>query len=460
MVKFYSYFMLGAGLLLLGACKQVPTAGPLPELAPPANWQAPKSQNTPLSFNWLEDLGDSLLVELVEEALSNNADLRITAARVDQALAEAGIQRAARIPQANIGLQTDRQRTPSPTGYDYQSEYLLGINLSWELDLWGRLANESQAARILSTASIADFEAARLSLAAQVCKAWFNLKEAEAQMQLSRETNRSYRQQLKTLQARYDRGIGSSLELRQLRTEVASAGADLEARHRAAQAASRTLELLLGRYPGAELKTDPTLPQLNRPIPAGIPAEVIARRPDLQAAKARVQSAEKTARAQRKAWLPTISLTASSGTASGEFEALMENNFRVENVIGNLTAPIFQGGRIRANVQRADSLLLQAEAHYHNAALRAFLEIENALSAEYLLKKESNKRTLASKEAQAAESLAWDRYQNGTLEFINVLIAQRSAAQARSRQISIMNQRLQNRVDCHLALGGSFETQS
>lgn len=451
--------MLAAGLFVLVACKHVPKAGPLPELTPPENWQAQKSQDTPITFNWWAAFGDPLLVALVDEALAHNANLRTTAARVDQALAEAGISRAPRMPQANIGLQADRQRSRFQTGYTYQNDYQLGINLSWEIDLWGRLANESQAARALSTASIADYEAARLSLIAQVCKAWFNLKEAQAQMQLTRENHHSYRQQLQTLQARYDRGIGSSLELRQLRTEVASAGADLEARRRATQKASRTLELLLGRYPGAELKANPHLPKLNQPIPAGIPAEVVERRPDLKAAKARVQSAEKTARANRKAWLPSIGLTASTGTVSGEFEDLMENNLRVENILGNLTAPIFQGGRIRANVQSAASLLRQAEANYHNAALRAFLEVENALSAEYFLKKESKKRTLASDEAQAAENQAWERYQNGTLEFINLLIAQRSAAQARSLQLISMNQRLQNRIDCHLALGGSFESK-
>lgn len=455
----YSSFLMVCAALLLGACKRAPQVDPLPALAPPANWQAPNTLNTSPALNWLEALGDPLLQALVTEALAHNPDLRVAATRVDQALAEAGLSRAARLPLANAGLQAQRQRSGPPFGYDYLNQYQLGLNLSWELDLWGRLSNETKAARALSEASAAEYEAARLSLAAQVCKAWFNLKEAQAQRQLSRKTNQSYQQQLKTLEDRYERGLGNSLELRQLRAEAASAAADLELRRRTAQAASRTLEILLGRYPAAELKANQALPNLTEPIPAGIPAELLARRHDLQAAQARVQAAEKTVRAKRRAWLPALSLTASGGTASREFEDLLNTDYRVESIFGNLTLPLFQGGRIKADIQRAKSLLEQAEANYHNTALRAFLEVENALNAEFFLKKESQKLALASKEAQAAEQLAQARYEKGTLEFINVLITQRSASQTQSRYINIQNQRLQNRIDCHLSLGGSLESQ-
>jgi outer membrane protein TolC len=137
----------------------------------------------------------------------------------------------------------------------------------------------------------------------------------------------------------------------------------------------------------------------------------------------------------------------------------VDSSFKVGNILGNLTLPIFQGGRIKADVLRAKSLLTQAEATYHNTALRAFLEVENSLSAEGFLKSESQKLKLANRQAQAAEDLAWERYQNGTLDFINVLNTQRAAALARSRFLNIHNQRLQNRIDCLLALGGSFESQ-
>lgn len=457
MGKYHTCFILGAAILL-NACKQAPKTEPLPALAPPTQWQAPKSLTAAPSVNWLEDLGDPQLEALITEALTNNADLRRTAGRLDQALSEAGLSRAARMPNAGVGLQAQRQRTGPTFGYQYLNDYQLGINLSWELDLWGRLANETKAARAQVEASAADYEAARLSLAAQVSKSWFNLKEAHAQTQLSLKTTRSYRKNLETLETRYERGLGDSLELRQLRTEVANAEAELQNRRRATQLASRSLELLLGRYPAAELKTSRPLPELAKPVPAGLPTELLERRPDLQAAKARVQAAEKTTRAKRKVWLPSLSLTASGGTASSEFENLLDSDFRIGSILGKLTLPLFQGGRIRANVQRAESLLMQAEAAYHNAALQAFLEVENALSAEHFLKIESEKLKLANTEANAAESLAWERYQNGTLEFINVLISQRAAAQTRSRYINILNQRLQNRIDCHLALGGSFES--
>jgi NodT family efflux transporter outer membrane factor (OMF) lipoprotein len=455
----YSTCVVLIAAALLSACSHKPEKEAPLVLAPPAAWHTPKHATTPPSDPWLKDFNDPELEKLVAEALTNNPDLRTASARIGQALAEARLSGATRLPAADVGLLAQRQRTGPTSGYNYLNNYQLGLNLSWELDLWGRLANQIQAAKARTKASAADYEAARLSLAAQVSKAWFNLKEARAQSDLALKTARAYRKNLQTLKARYESGLGDSLELYQLRTEVANAEASLEARRRASQQAARTLELILGRYPAAELKSNTDLPTLKGSIPAGIPAEILERRPDLQAAKARVKAAEKTVSAKRKAWLPAISLTGSGGTASLQFEDLMDSSFKVGNILGNLTLPIFQGGRIKADVLRAKSLLTQAEATYHNTALRAFLEVENSLSAEGFLKSESQKLKLANRQAQAAEDLAWERYQNGTLDFINVLNTQRAAALARSRFLNIHNQRLQNRIDCLLALGGSFESQ-
>jgi outer membrane protein TolC len=269
---------------------------------------------------------------------------------------------------------------------------------------------------------------------------------------------RAYRNNLQTLEARFESGLSNRLELLQTRTELANADAAFKARQRLQEQATRALEILLGRYPMAELKTLSQLPELKDPIPAGLPAQLLERRPDLKAARERVLAAEQNVRASRKEWLPRLSLTSSIGTASSEFENLLARDFGVGNVIGNLTQPLFQGGRIRANVDRSKSLHEQAEANYQNIALRAFLEVENALASEYYLTQESRRLNQANNEAAAAEALAWERYQNGTLDFINVLNTQRAAASARSRHLGIQNQLLQNRVDCLLALGGSLKS--
>lgn len=447
--------------IFFSACAHREEATTLPIVELPANWSAKsikKANRTDLTNNWIASFKDKQLAALVDEALLANPTLQIAAARMVQALNESQIAGAERLPNAGAGFQAQRQRTNSTFGYNYLNNYNLNVNLSWEIDLWGRLGNKQKAARASAKASNNDYKAAQLSLAAQVTKAWFNLKEATGQTQQARKTMRSYQNNLQTLETRFETGLSTSLELLQTRTELANAAAALKARQRLQEQATRTLEVLLGRYPMAELKTLSNLPELEGPIPAGLPAQLLERRPDLIAARERVLAAEQNVRASRKEWLPRLSLTSSIGTASSEFENLLERDFGIGNVIGNLTQPLFQGGRIRANVDRSKSLQEQAQANYHNIALRAFLEVENALASEHYLNQESHRLSQANKEAIAAEALAWERYRNGTLDFINVLNTQRAAASSRSRQLGIQNQLLQNRIDCLLALGGSLNT--
>ena len=426
----------------------------------PAAWVSERQLNSSEPTPWLTDFNDAALEALVKEALSNNYNLEISAARVLQASAESRITGADRLPSIGAGLDGTRQRTETALGSNYSNNYQLGLNLSWELDLWGRLGNKQKASTATALASIADYEAARLSLAVQVSKAWFNLKEATGQTEQAQKTVRAYRKNLNTLEARFQSGLSNSLELRQIRTELATSEAALKARQRLQAQASRTLELLLGRYPKAQLKSEGTLPNLQNPIPAGLPSQLLERRPDLQAAELRIRAAEYSVRASRKEFLPRLSLTGSAGTTSDAFENLLDQNYSVANLVGNLTQPLFQGGRIRAGLDRTKSQLAQAEASYHNIALQAFLEVENTLTSGYYLRREAAKTLLANTEASAAEELAWERYRNGTLDFINVLTSQRSAANARSRYLTIQNQLLQNRLDCLLALGGPFNPTS
>jgi NodT family efflux transporter outer membrane factor (OMF) lipoprotein len=460
MRKSTTAFNLGI-CIFLGACahREAETNQLAVEL--PSNWSAKgtkKAKSTDLANDWIAGFKDDQLVALVDEALLANPTLQTAAARMEQAMTESRLAGAERLPNAGAGLQGQRQRANLASGYNYLNSYNLNVNLSWEIDLWGRLGNKQKAARASEEASRNDYEAAKLSLAAQVTKAWFNLKEATGQTQQARKTMRAYRNNLQTLETRFESGLSNSLELLQTRAELANADAAFKARQRLQDQATRTLEILLGRYPMAELKTLSQLPELRDPIPAGLPAQLLERRPDLIAARERVLAAEQNVRASRKEWLPRLSLTSSIGTASSEFEDLLKRDFGVGNIVGNLAQPLFQGGRIRANVDRSKSLHAQAKANYHNIALRAFLEVESALASEHFLTQESRRLSQANNEAAAAEALAWERYQNGTLDFINVLNTQRAAASARSRYLGIQNQLLQNRVDCLLALGGSLNT--
>lgn len=455
------YFASSLLILILAGCATAPDRSDAPAINLPDSWSATATTGE-LAQGWLNDLQAPELDGLIREAMAHNAELQRVAAVLGQSTAEARIAGAELMPAANLGLDGARQQIstfgPSSTGGVIFETYNLGPSLSWEIDLWGRLRDLSSAALARVEVSQAELQAARLSLAARVAKAWFNLIEARQQVAEADRTAAAYRQNLQTLESRFQRGLSQGLDLRQTRTLAATAEADLATRQRSLDAAKRNLETLLGRYPAAAVRPGTQLPELPQPIPVGLPAGLIQRRPDLIAAERRLAAASQELRARKKDLLPQISLTASGGTSSQQFDNLLDGDFSVWSLAGNLSQPLFQGGRIRANIDRSASLKDQARAAYRNTALQALLEVETTLAAEAYLKREYAHLAAATAEANAAEAQAWDRYRQGTLDFLNVLDSQRTAAAARSRLIRAKNVLLQNRIDLYLALGGEFST--
>lgn len=448
--------------LALISCASPPDRSDTPIVPLPATWTSATSAAPPTA--WLDDFNTPKLNLLIDEALINNSNLQVTAARFSQAITEARIAGAEQLPTAGLGLNGTRQKIstfgPSSTGGVRFENYDLALNLSWELDLWGQLRDRTSAAIAQLEASQAELRGARLSLAAQVAKSWFNYTAAQQQLFLAQRTADAYTENLTTIEARFKRGLSEGLELRQIRTQKAFADADISIRRRALDQAARSLEVLLGRYPEAALAISETLPPLPAAIPAGLPAELLDRRPDLIAAERRLAATDKQLTASRKDLLPKISLTASSGSSSQAFKNLLDNDFSVWSLGSNLAQPIFQGGRILANIDRSEAIRAQAVANYRSTALQAFLEVESTLAAERFLQLEQTQLALAAEEADATEDLAWQRYRDGTTDFINVLNSQRSSAAARSRLIALRNLLLQNRIDLYLALGGPFQNES
>lgn len=461
-------WMTGVHTLLLSAtifltsCATAPERRPAPGIKTPDHWMTRTESTAPTA--WLKDLNAPELEALVIEAVANNPDLEATAGRLAQSIAEARIAGANLMPSAGLGLNGARQQIstfgPSSTGGVIFENYDLALNLSWELDLWGRVRDRTSAALARVEGSQAELAAARLSLAAQTTKAWLHRIEAQQQLALAERTAQAYRDNQTALESRFKRGLSEGFDLRRIRTQAASAEADTASRRRGLDAATRQLEGILGRYPAGLIDTVKVLPDLPPKVPAGLPAELLQRRPDLIAAERQLATADRERRASLKELLPRISLTASGGTSSQEFDKLLDGDFSVWALAGNLTQPIFQGGRILANIDRNTALSDQAAAHYRDTALRAFLEVETTLAAEQYLRHEEGKLALAADEATTAEALAWERYRNGTGDFLSALDAQRSADAARSRLLAVANRLWQNRIDLYLALGGDFAENS
>ena len=454
------YVSLITTTLLFTACATSPDRSEPPAIDLPAAWNSQSFNTAPTA--WLADFNSPQLEALVLEALAQSPSLRATAARFAQSLAQARISGAELKPNAGFGLNGARQKIntfgPSSTGGVIFENYDLALDLRWEIDLWGRLRDQTSAAVARAEGYQADLEAARLSLAAQITKGWLNLIEAKQQLALSEHTAETYRDNQRALESRFKLGLAEGFDLRRIVTQAASAEADTVTRRRTLDQATRNLEVILGRYPTGALDAVITFPSLPPTIPAGLPANLIQRRPDLVSAERQLAATHRELRASKKDLLPKISLTASGGTSSQEFENLLDGDFGVWTLVGNLTQPIFQGGGIRANIDRNTALRDQAAANYRDIALRAFLEVETTLAAEQFIRREQAKLAIAAEEATATDALAWDRYRSGTGDFLSALDAKRTADAARSRLLSVSNILLQNRVDLYHALGGAFES--
>lgn len=429
-------------------------------------WTATTDALGPVEDEWWTTFGSETLTARVEEALANNRNLRTAAARLDAAIAQARIAGADLYPQFNLDFGARRQQQvfvglpiPGAEGQPLKSlstSFGANFNTSWEIDLWGRIRSGRRAALTEVQASESDLRAARNSLAAQTAKAWLALIESRRQLELARATADSYQSTARQVTERYERGIRSPLDVRLARSSEASARALVAQRQSQYQASIRQLELLLGRYPAAALIDTNALPDLLAAVPAGLPSELLERRPDLVASERRLAAAHLRTREARAALFPRIALTASGGRTSAELEDLLSSQFTVWSLAGNLVQPLFEGGRLRGNVRLSKARAREALENYADTALRAFGEVEIALADERLLAAREEALAEATQQSNAALRLAEDRYRSGLEDFVTLLEAQRRALETESQWIAVRRLRVENRIDLHLALGGGF----
>lgn len=444
--------------LVLAACGASPVAPAADTpVSTPGAWTAGASRDGEVG-GWIRQLGDSTLEALVDEALAGNPDFAASAARVSAAAAQARITGATLWPRADLELGGSRSKRSSASGFSISNPISdnrsLDLGISWEADLWGRASARTRASGMDAAAAAADHAAARLSLAGNVARSWYALLTARQQLALARETARNFADNEEVIEERVVRGLNPVLDLRLIRASVASARSQVQAAEREADATLRGLEVLLGRYPSASLESASALPEPGDLPAAGIPASLVERRPDLRAARLRLAARNENLRDSNRNLLPGLLLSASGGTSSVHFRNLLDSDFLVWSVAASLTQPLFEGGRLRAEREQAAAVADEAVANYAGAALVAFQEVEAALHADQALANEVLGRQVAERESIEAERLAADQYAAGLVDIITLLEARRRAVDARSALIAVRNQRLQNRIDLYLALGG------
>ncbi len=448
--------------LTLWSCASAPRLRSTPIVAPSA-WVV-AADSASVEGDWLLAFDDSLAIELVREALRNNQSVQIAATNVAAAQAQATIAGASQRPQvaatgsgtrakrSNIGFPSAGGPVPSTTSTAWTGT----AAVTWELDLWGRLRASQSAALGDLQAAQADWRGAQLSLAAQTLRAYFACVEARRQVGLAQSTVESYAISNQQIQSRYEHGLRPTLDLLLSQASLSSAESSLYQRRLQLDGATRQLEILVGRYPAGELESAAQLPLLQGSIPAGLPADLIRRRPDLAAAERRLAASDARVQESHRALYPRISLTASGGRSSSALADLLDGDFSVWSLVGNISQPLFQGGRLRAGVDLAEAGADRALLNYAQAALRAFAEVESGLAAEGILADQELALTAASRQSTDARLLAEQRYAKGLTDLLTLLTSQRSAFDAESRLISVQRQRLDTRINLHLALGGAF----
>lgn len=448
---------------VVGGCARAPErVRPEQDFEVPAQWTAQSSSDPRAATNWWQEFGDTELAAAVLEALEHNYDIGAAAARMEQAAAVARISGADLYPQIQGVFDGSRQATnfaflggvPSTSTFN---QFGVSLDVSWEIDLWGRVRAGQSAALGDWQRSVADYQASRLSIAGQTGKAWIASIAAREQLELAERTVASFLSTATHVRSRYERGVRPALDLRLARTDVFSAQALVEQRKETLDRAIRQLQILMGRYPDRALDVSIDMPGPVGRVPAGLPAELVARRPDLVAAERALAASGARVSEARRALFPRISLTGSYGTSSNEFQDLFNADFSQWSFAGNLAQPIFQGGRLLASVDRSKAEQLEAAADYSSATLSAYAEVESLLAAEGYLTVRVEKQTEAATESLAARNLAEQRYFAGLEEFVTVLSAQRTALNAESELIAVRRARLESRIDLYLALGGGFD---
>lgn len=430
---------------------------------PPGQWSALPKLTPGSATGWLEDFQSATLRSLVDRAITANPDLKAAAARVTQARAQTMQAGAGQFPMISGNFSASRNQTPTDqrfSGLDFiNNRFRLPLNVSWEFDFWGRVADERGAAKSRRFAVEEDFHAARLSLAANTVRTAITLAEAQALLALSEQDVQTRRMQLGILDRQMERGIDpdrAALDLSLSRADLARSEAMVQQRRATADQTRRTLEVLLGGYPAGAERGLSVLPSLRREVPTGLPSELLLRRPDVRAAERRLEAALRTESAAKKAFLPSLRLTGESGRTSQDIDKLLVPEAAIWTIAGNVTQSIFQGGRILANAKDARARYEEQLQTYTSTVLTAFREVETALAADGFLTDQAAALSRSATEAERAETLARGQYEKGLSEVLTLLDARQRAFDARTALISVQARRLRNRADLHLALGGEF----
>ena len=454
-------FVSGA-VILLGSCSNVVDKNSSEESSAnivkeninvPLNW-ATVAETYAVPNKWVESFNDATLLKFIEEAKANNFNLKVAAGNMEKAWLLAEQSGAALQPTADITV--GRSQSGSANSGSSNAGVNVGVRASWELDVWGRISAGVDAATASAQAVEADYIFSQYSLSSNVAKSYFKVIEAKLQAAIARENLNTLEETMRITNVKYRNGLSTGQDVAVNRANLASAQEQLTAVESAQRDAIRALQVLLGRYPDAALELPDELPVIPKQPPAGLPSDILERRPDIIAAERKVASAFNATKEAEAARLPRFSLSSEVGGASSSLSDVLDPANVAWQLGANIIAPLMDGGQREINLKVANVEQKQAIANYTQAALTAFSEVESNLDQGYSLSTREVSLLTVFEQSQKAYRIAKLRYKEGEIDLLDTLIIQQQAISAKSNLLSHRRAQLEQRVNLYLSLGGSW----
>lgn len=447
--------LLAVAAALAGCAPTLPPRPEAAQLNAPAAWQSANPSTAPIHLDWWQQAGDEALNQLVAQALAHNLDVALAAARVQEARAQEGAARAALLPSVDASLGMSRGQTVSAFGKpSLSTTEQPQLTVAYELDLFGRVHDQAEAAHQSVLQSQYAQDSARLAVAAATVNGYATLRALDERLAVLQQTRTTREQSLQHAESRFAQGYTSQLEVTQARAELGGIAQQIPAVQAAIARQEHALSLLTGQ-PSAAIPRGKPINALALPaVNAEQPSELLRRRPDVAQAEAQLAATDAQLAVARKQFLPQIRLQASAGRV---FNSLLADPINVWSIGGSLLAPLFRGGQLEGQFDAATARRDQAALAYKKTVLTAFKEVEDNLSTIAYLNEQQ--QALQGQLAAARDALrhATNRYREGYTSHLEQIDAQRQVLAIQLAQIQLQADALQARVGLHQALGGGWE---
>lgn len=452
-----------AAILVLSGCAVGPDYQP-PQYSAPESWSALNPEGATVSdpqklAQWWMLFGDLQLTQLINRAVSANPSAKSALARIREARAQRGISRASLYPSVDASGAASTTHSEADAGEDWRESYAVGLDASWEADLFGGNRRSIEAAQASLEAREVDYFNVVASLAAEVALNYVDLRTQETRLRITRASLKAQEEAFDLTRWRAEAGLVTQLDVEQARANLETTRSQIPSLENAATAARNQLSILIGEPPGgldALMAEDAAIPAASSDVAIGAPTDIIRRRPDIRSAERSLAAQSARIGVATADLYPSLRLSGSFGLSAAEAGDLFNSSSLAESLAAGIVAPVFNAGAIRRNIEVQDAVYEQTLASYENTVLQAFLDVENALSGLSAARRRSERLDEAVSAATNVEQLARQQYQAGLIDFGQVLDAQRSLLSLQDQRAQATSVETTNMISLYKALGGGW----